>query len=469
MVHAAGNDGSVIKVGHEPYEFEIGATDPLGQRADFSDSGDFLMPGERVVSLRSSEEPRSAGDLSCDGQNEWLASGTSFAAPMFAAHLAMVRDTMLLSAKFKALTRSQQGEVLRQITAASTIGGIVNSYYAVRLAYAWAMRGSLQTAQASLAQECSKSVPSRASAILCQGKNPELSLTLAQNLENQGDLEGAAYWFNAWKAESHDARVALPFPTRVLEQSLVSGSDLSRIARWIDYAKFRGNMTQAQPLLTKAAAQALANINQTLPRLASADAAREFVQVALFALKQSPKTVLPNLISSLRATKYSEFALTQLLITGHGQHVLKDYDLATALEILTAPGRSAADATAAAWLLKDTVLPFKIQSVYLDRLLAGQVPSDAFEQLTLVGLNSDSSSNQDIANWLTVLQRLLKSRDCSSDQAYNIAVALFASNDLLPRANKADLRQLLQSVYQANAPGSQGRQVIDYLWARLIF
>ena len=133
VVHAAGNGAGTYSDQTDALEPQVAAVTSHGSKATFSSSGEIRTPGQNVIGINVGTESGADRADECNGSHKTFASGTSFAAPLYSAHLALVRDALIQSPKFVALSKLAQASLLSEISEMSNVNGTVNSYLAVQI------------------------------------------------------------------------------------------------------------------------------------------------------------------------------------------------------------------------------------------------------------------------------------------------------------------------------------------------
>jgi hypothetical protein len=262
LVHSSGNASASFDLNSgSEFEFEIGSLDSDENISSFTSPSQFNAPGENVIGMLSAAEKGIDKNSLCGPDRtskQSFSSGTSFAAPLLTATMAMIRDVLLRSDVFRNMSHSHQATHLRKILKASEVGKTPNAYMAVQIAETWTQQphDTIELATERLKSSSSKNCGpefrpacggvscveqdkcdfhARSYAYLCGSVDQTAIPSLIQQLQKRGDLENASYWLRRFANFFPSQKLSLEFPTEQMKVALNSNSSQPLTLRWLKY------------------------------------------------------------------------------------------------------------------------------------------------------------------------------------------------------------------------------------------
>lgn len=506
IVHAAGNESGFINLSTKsPFEIQVGATTPFGEKADFSSVSNFMAPGQNVIGLDTGKD--GSDDIDSCGENpltiknkaslQTFSSGTSFAAPLFTSELALTRDMLMTSSVFQSKSKSDQAILLSQISQASQIGLNANSYLAVRIAETWAKNPTLKPEQAkeklmsemggkcletpnechannnSCVNENSCENKRRELAIICQNKSSQETSQLIDSMQKKGDLEGAAYWAKAMAQQNPNKKLDIPFPTEEMQSEINRSTPQSDIARWVKYySEWKQESTETSPAneeyLASIANHSLQDGINTVGREHSLSAHEDLTQLFVSMEKAAlvkPKTLEDWTVKLQTGTPAQNRFYLEALAKGESQGVVPKNDLLSILDRLTGPDTTEIGVKGAIQLINvseglNSQDRFRLANKVLN---SNFVNDDTLSGLVTLGINHDHLDKDLIA----FESKLSKNPNLGHKTAEEIIETLWVYKSDIIGAEKPDVESIVETLSKVSNRNELSDVMLSSLKAEL--
>lgn len=478
IVHAAGNDGASRSTSPmSNFEPQIGATNSYGNISNFSSRGDFYVPGKNVVGLNAGSQHNHDDIDNCIQASQSFSSGTSFSAPLFTSHLALVRDMLMTSKKFTELSTDKQTAMLINLSQVSRVGDNVNTYLAVKIAEIWVKNekdGDISDAEIRFKKEnekiCSKPPivckdtenncidnskcedSARERALNCREKSPEQEIKLVQLHERQNDLEGATYWRQEFNRQFPEQKMETEFPIETMKLDLDSNSNQAQVSRWVNYYSTWKKTTlfdseEVKTFLAPIAQRSLSNSFELIGRekkmVARSDVAQLYVGMKKSGLADSDTT--KTWINKIRKNEKLRNFYLESLIQGINQKLVSQSEISQVIETLTETSATSSELESGSILLD--ALTSKVDTEkYVSNIVSNPATNDKILSKVIAKVHSDN-----LNDWIQFADGISKKPQIGPVTADNILIVLYMERNKFDLQNKEKVKTILSTL--SKVPG----------------